>query len=66
MKSTPFRVAAAVAGLVAACSSPAGGAVAPGSPAPAFALTSSAGDSFELARALRDGPVVVVFFRGTW
>jgi len=36
------------------------------SPAPPLSLPASDGSTFELSRALEEGPVVIVFFRGHW
>jgi peroxiredoxin len=37
-----------------------------GSPAPNFTLPDHEGKDWELAKALRSGPVVLKFYRGTW
>lgn len=37
-----------------------------GSPAPAFTATSMQGNDFSLQKALDNGPVVMIFYRGHW
>jgi len=41
-------------------------ALKPGNSAPNFTLTSAFGTTVKLTRLLKDGPIVVVFFRGIW
>lgn len=41
-------------------------ALAVGAKAPEIALPSSRGGTWSLAAALRDGPAVLVFYRGDW
>ncbi|MBI3447705.1 MAG: hypothetical protein HY049_02105 [Acidobacteria bacterium] len=43
-----------------------GRAVAPGAVAPSFVLESSQGGTWDLSKALQEGPVVLVFYRGSW
>jgi peroxiredoxin len=41
-------------------------ALKPGAPAPAFSLTNQRGERVDSAALLREGPIAVSFFRGTW
>ncbi|HYX91710.1 MAG TPA: hypothetical protein VE782_09110, partial [Myxococcaceae bacterium] len=41
-------------------------ALAVGSPAPEFSLPATTGGTWSLRNALREGPVIVLFYRGHW
>jgi hypothetical protein len=41
-------------------------AVQAGQPAPDFDLTTDSGDEYHLSEMLAQGPVVLIFFRGSW
>ncbi len=56
----------ATAGETGADASPRPGAVRVGDPAPDFTLRSSVGVPHSLGGRRGQGPVVLVFFRGTW
>jgi peroxiredoxin len=58
------RLQAAIERMIA--SRPDAAALRSGQPAPDFTLQRYDGGSFALADALRDGPLVLTFFRGSW
>ncbi len=62
------RIVLAVVVLAAACGGQAtrGTPQPAGEPAPAFSLTAHDGTTVSLADVIRDGPAVLVFYRGHW